>query len=104
MKIFSKRFLRNSAFVLLGFMAPGIYWSLASEPALPPDLVAQNNLVDINSATLDQLKTLSGIGDAYAKKIIAGRPYTNKTQLVSKKIITQKMYDKIVNSIIARQK
>jgi competence protein ComEA len=61
------------------------------------------DLIDINSATIDQLKALPGIGDAYSKKIIANQPYANKAQLVSRKVIPQATYDKIKDLIIAKQ-
>lgn len=62
-----------------------------------------SQLIDINSASQAELKSLPGIGDAYSAAIIKNRPYANKRQLVSKKVIPQATYDKIADLVIAKQ-
>ena len=62
-----------------------------------------SKLIDINSATVDQLKTLPGISEVYAQKIVAGRPYRVKTDLARKNIIPQATYSKIAGMVIAKR-
>lgn len=60
-------------------------------------------LVDINSASLEELKAIPGIGDAYAKKIIENRPYRAKDDLVKRKLLPGHVYEKVKDRIVARQ-
>jgi DNA uptake protein ComE-like DNA-binding protein len=93
------RQLIRAAVLALGFMvaAPAV-------TTLAPPALAEAALLDINSASKDDLDKLPGIGPARADAIIKGRPYKGKDELVQKKILTQAVYDGIKDKIIAKQK
>ena len=102
-----KRFLATFALLASLFLATAPSFADAPAPGKAKPVKVEEKkkaeLVDLNSATADQLKALTGVGDAYAKAIIAGRPYANKAQLVSKKIVPQSTYDKFKDAVIAKQ-
>ncbi|MBI3207529.1 MAG: helix-hairpin-helix domain-containing protein [Candidatus Solibacter usitatus] len=62
-----------------------------------------DELIDINTASIEKLRSIPGIGEVYSKKIVGGRPYRAKNELVSKNILPEGVYDKVKDQIIAKQ-
>jgi DNA uptake protein ComE-like DNA-binding protein len=110
----------TAATLALGLLAASPSFAQATQPATSDKMApskmapapkaekmapaAKTDLLDINSASADDLKALKGIGDAYSAAIIKGRPYKGKDELVQKKIIPEKTYAEIKDKIIAKQK
>lgn len=78
--------------------ASGENAAIATDPG-----TAKGALIDINSASVKQLKALRGIGIEYSERIIAGRPYHTQEQLVTRKVIPREIYETIKDEIIAKQ-
>ena len=113
---------RNAIFALCliagaAFAAPCFAQAVqptAPEKAAPPPVAkpakpksapkaAPVTLIDINSASEEELRALKGVGDVRAAAIVKNRPYKGKDELVQKKIIPQAVYDAIKDKIIAKQ-
>jgi competence protein ComEA len=103
-----RKFLSLTALVMAACLTIGICARQTVSAAQAPGAAmtaapSPTNPLDLNSASVAQLKSLPGIGDTYAQKIVSGRPYTKKTDLVQKKILPQSVYNKIAPLVIAKQ-
>ncbi len=105
----SRRFLLTLALAALASLS----WGQSPAPApkgvnttapATASAAAPAKPVDINAASMGELKSIPGIGDAYANKIMGGRPYKNKAQLKTRNILPDAVYEKVKDRIVAKQK
>jgi competence protein ComEA len=89
--------------LLLGLGGLAAAQEATAKPSISEKIAADASKLDLNTATPAQLKALPGVGDAYVRRIVDGRPYTAKNQLVMRGILPQAAYDQIKEQIVAHR-
>jgi competence protein ComEA len=97
------RWILNAGLVSVLLLMLPLFLVSGTDPSIA-QASEKSDLLDINTATADQLKALPGIGEAHAEQIIKGRPYSRKDELVQKKILPRPTYEQIKYKIVAKQK
>jgi len=89
--------------LLLTVSAPAFSQTASAKMSISEKIAADQNKLDLNTATAAELRALPGMGDAYVKRIVDGRPYTAKNQLVRRGILPEEAYEQIKDQVIAHR-